>query len=166
MNTGQMILSIGSMTLLSILVLNILRLIGEQEDVYDETRSRLEAFALTSSLIEEASQMPFDEVSWDSTNLTKTVSDFTFPSNLGMDAGESVYADFDDFDDFNNFIRVDSTLQSVYQLNCIVDYIAENNPDSASIVRTYYKRLTVTTMNQFTQDSVQLQYIHGYWYFN
>ncbi len=166
MNTGQTFLTIGAMILLSILVMNILRVAGGYEDVYNETRTMVEAVALTSSLIEEASQVPFDEVSWDSTNLTKIVTDFTLPNYLGPETGETSYALFDDFDDFNNFIRYDTTQQSVYQLRCEVCYVGDANPEVVSASRSYYKRLTVTTINQTSLDSIKLSYVHGYWYFN
>ena len=166
MNTGQTILTLGSMMLLSILVMNILRMAINYEDIYNETRTMLEATALTSSMIEQASQLPFDEVSWDSTITNKSLADFTAPGNLGSDTGESVDTLYDDFDDYNGYSFIDTTLQSIYSIVCKVDYINESTPNSASVIKTYYKRLTVTTTNQVTQDSVKLQYIHGYWYFN
>lgn len=166
MNTAQTFITLGSMTLLSILVLNVLRLAVNYEDTYDQSRTRLEALALSSSLIEEASQMPFDEVSWDSTNLSKNLNDFTMPGSLGPETGEVDFATFDDFDDFNNYTIFDTTQQCVYTLKCAVVYVNDNTPNTISGSRTYYKRLTVTAINTINQDSVYLQYIHGYWYFN
>ena len=166
MNTGQTILTLGSMMLLSILVMNILRMSNNYEDIYNDTRTMLEATALTSSLIEQASQLPFDEVSWDSTIVNKDISDFTVPGSLGPDAGETADTLYDDFDDYDGYTVIDTTLQSIYSIACTVDYVSESTPNSISLIKTYYKRLTVTTTNQVTQDSVKLQYIHGYWYFN
>ena len=114
MNTGQTFLTVGSLILLSFLIMNMLRNMGQYEDVYTETRTMLEALALTTSLIEEASQLPFDEVSWDSTKLSKTLTDFTSPLNLGPDAGETDYTLFDDFDDYDGYVRTDTTVQSIY----------------------------------------------------
>ena len=126
----------------------------------------LEAIALTSSLIEEASQFPFDEISWDSTKLSKDLNDFTLPVSLGPDPAESTYATFDDFDDFDGYLRIDTTLQSVYTLSCAVDYVYEFDLDSLAPVPTHYKRLNITTTNHYNLDSLFLNYVHGYWYFN
>jgi len=166
MNSGQTMLTLGSMTLLSILVMNVLRMALGYEDTYDQSRTRLEALALTSSLIEEACQLPFDEVSWDSTNLSKNLNDFTMPGSLGKDIGETSFAAFDDFDDFNNYTSAETTQQCIYTLKCAVCYVNDNTPNTVSTSRTYYKRLTVTAINTVNQDSVYLEYIHGYWYFN
>lgn len=166
MNTGQTFLTIGSLILLTFLIMNMLRNMGRYEDVYTETRTELEAMALTTSLIEEASQLPFDEVSWDSTNLNKSLADFTLAANLGPDAGETDFTLYDDFDDYNGYSRLDTSVQSAYRISCRVNYVTAALPDVVSPIRTYYKRITVTAVNTLISDSLQLYYIHGYWYFN
>jgi hypothetical protein len=166
MSTGQTILTVGALVLLSILVMNVLRNAGASEEVYSSTRINLEAIALTTSIIEEASQLPFDEVCWDSTNLTKSLSDFTAPVNLGADFGEFDFSTFDDFDDFNGYASIETTLQCIYTLSCQVNYVTENNPNVNSGVKTYYKKLSIATTNQVNQDTLKMNYIHGYWYFN
>ncbi|MBN1348171.1 hypothetical protein JXJ21_02055 [candidate division KSB1 bacterium] len=167
MNTGQTLLTIGALILLSIIILNINRSLTESNDLLNQTRFGLEAIALASSLIEEASQLPFDEVSWDSTVLDKKWSDFTLPDDLGADLGETDFASFDDFDDFHNYAKAETTAQNIYQISCKVNYAIPIFPDFTwGFSRTYYKKLTVTIKNTFNSDSLSLSYIHGYWYYN
>jgi hypothetical protein len=166
MSTGQTILTLGSIVLLTILVVNVLKTSLANEDTYTADRLSLEAIALATSINEEASQLPFDEVCWDSTNLTKNVSDFTLPGNLGPEAGEVNFSTFDDFDDFNGYAIAETTLQCIYNISCQVCYVAENTPNVISSSRTYYKRLTIITTNQVNSDTLRLFYVHGYWYFN
>jgi hypothetical protein len=166
MSTGQTLLTLGALVLMSFTVLNVLRTTGANEDIYNDTRLKLEAIALTTSMIEEASQMPYDEVCWDSTNMSKNLNDFTNPASLGPDAGETSLATFDDFDDFRGYADIETTLQTIYNITCSVDYVTENNPNTPVLTKTYYKRLLITSTNPITPDTLRLSYIHGYWYFN
>ena len=166
MNTGQTLLTLGALTLLMITILNINKILNENNDFLNQTRFGLETIALATSIIEEASQLPFDETSWDSTKLQKDLSDFTLSSNLGPDYGEINYASFDDFDDFNNYTITEQTLQNIYEISCSVHYINLSNPDNPTTSRTYYKKLLVEITNPFGTVPFTMSYIHGYWYYN
>jgi hypothetical protein len=98
--------------------------------------------------------------------MSKNLNDFTLPANLGLDAGESNYATFDDFDDFRGYAIVETTLQTIYNISCTVDYVSENNPNTPIAQKTYYKRLYITSTNPITPDTLKLSYVHGFWYFN
>ncbi|MFZ5515111.1 MAG: hypothetical protein ACOY90_00635 [Candidatus Zhuqueibacterota bacterium] len=166
MNTGQMLLTLGALALLSLTILNMNKVFNLNEELLNETRFGLETVALATSIIEEASQLPFDEVSWDSTKLRKDVSDFTLAEDLGADEDETDYDSFDDFDDFNNYQITQSTLQNNYSISCEVAYIDYSDLDTPLSNRTYYKKLTVRITNPFTAGTFEMSYIHGYWYFN
>ena len=62
MNTGQMLLVLGAMTLLSITMLSVNRVLVEQERASMEGAFQLVATSLGQGLIEEAIGKGFDEV--------------------------------------------------------------------------------------------------------
>ena len=166
MNTGQTLLTLGALILLSFTIMNVNKILNENDELLNKTRFGLEVVALATSIIEEASQLPFDEVSWDSTKIDKKPSDFTLFTSLGPDFGETDYASFDDFDDFHNYTIAETTLQNIYNISCNVGYVTLSNPDSIVNPRSLYKNLTVTVTSPSCDDTVRMSYIHGYWYFN
>lgn len=170
MGSGQTLLAIGSLILLSIVILSGNRRMGDNEEYLLQTRFGLEATAKATSIIEEASQLPFDEMSWDTTKIEKDPNDFTLPYYLGPDAGETSFDTFDDFDDFHQWVTTDTTQQNIYKISCSVGYVDAGpyatNLDSCSAIRTLYKKLDVTVMSPITMDTLKLSYIHGFWFFN
>jgi len=166
MGKGETLVTMGAMVMLSVTAINVNNSFTENSEYFNETRHTLETIALANSIIEEASQLPFDEQSWDSTIVEKVATDFTDVGDLGTDFGESSYATFDDFDDFNNFAVAETTMQNIYQINCEVNYIHPSYPDSSISTRSLYKKLTVSVRNPVNNDSLVLSYVHGFWYFN
>jgi hypothetical protein len=170
MGSGQTLLTIGALILLSIVILSGNKRLNDNDEYLLETRFGLEATAIATSIIEMASQMPFDEMSWDSTKIEKEADDFTLSSNLGPDAGENSYDTFDDFDDFNQYTETDTTQQNIYKVLCQVGYVEAKNTgsvlDSYSLLRTLFKKLDVTISSPVTNDTLKLSYIHGFWFFN
>ena len=166
MNTGQTILAVGALFLMSFTIINVHRALTVNEGVLHQTRFGLEAVSLVTSIIEEASQLPFDEVSWDSTKLSKEVTDLTQHNALGPESGETDYATFDDFDDFHGYAFAETTLQNIYNISCDVSYISPSHPNQKELSRTLYKRITVTVTSPSSPDTLNMSYIHGYWYFN
>ena len=166
MNTGQTLITLGALTLLMITIINMNRTINENNEILNNTRFGLETVAIATSIIEEASQLAFDEVSWDSTKLEKDIADFTLSSNLGPEYGEFDYATFDDFDDFNNYTKTENTLQNIYDISCQICYIEPSDLENPTSSRTYYKKLIISITNPFNTVPFQMSYIHGYWYYN
>jgi hypothetical protein len=166
MNTGQTMITFGALVLLTIVVLNMHRSINNAEFYLNDTRFGLEAIAIASSLIEEISQFPFDQASWDTTSLVKFPTDFTLPNDLGPDAGETSHDLFNDVDDFHNYSRLITTEQNEYNLHCSVCYVNENNPDVPLNGRSFFKKITITISNSISNDTTRMNYIHGFWFFN
>ena len=166
MNTGQTMITLGAMILLTTVILNMNRTISNGEDYLNQTRFGLEAIAITTSMIEEISQLPFDEMSVDTMKVEKVVTDFTDPNNLGPDAGETGLLDFDDVDDFKKFTKVETTQQNIYKVFCDVNYVTNANPDVAVNTRTFYKKISISVVTPLYDDTTRMDYIHGFWYFN
>ncbi len=166
MSTGETLITIGALTLLVISILNMNRSLNNTDSFLNETRFGLEKLALATSLIEEISQFPFDEASWDTTDVEKVPADFTPGADLGPESDESDYTLFDDVDDFHNYSRLDTTEQNIYNINCTVNYVEPDQPSTPVSTRNYYKKISIEVFSSPDTDTIRIDYIHGFWYFN
>jgi hypothetical protein len=166
MNTGQAMITFGAMILLSIVILNMNRSITDGEEFLNETRFGLEKLALATSMIEEISQYPFDEASWDTTKIEKVPSDFTAPADLGPDNGETSEDLYDDVDDYNGLNFTDTTEQNIYKISCSVSYVNPASPNISVGARTLFKKISIQIVTDITDDTTRISYVHGFWYFN
>ncbi len=163
MNTGQTMLTLGALMLLSFLALRINTNILSTEEVMQNSKFGVLAISLATSIIEEANQKAFDENSIDS-SLTST-NELTAVGSLGKESGET-YATFDDFDDYNNYTKQDTTMPSAnFDISCKVVYVSSTNPDVTSSSRTWNKKITISVTSQNMTDTVRVSSIFSYWYY-
>jgi len=100
MNTGQLLLMIAAMTLLSFITLTVNNTILSSSDSLLESEATINALSVAQSMLDEISTREFDE-----RTIIKRVfypESLTVASALGPEWGEA-YPDFDDIDDFNYF---------------------------------------------------------------
>lgn len=161
MNTGQMLLTLGALILLSSLVLRFNRAVLTSDEVMYNSKFNVLASSLATSLIEEAKGKAFDEKT-----LSAAISSVNqLSTQLKAESGE-VYPGFDDFDDFNDFVRVDSTLPSaIFYVTSKVNYVSMLDPDVDSLTPTWRKSITVTVMSPSMQQPVRISSIYTYWYY-
>ncbi len=160
MNTGQMLITIAALMLLSLVVLRVNNGFLSTNTVMMESKFGVLAVSLATSMIEEANGKAFDH-NTDSNAVTST----TELSSLGPESGE-VYPNFNDFDDYDNLFRVDSTLPSaVFQIMCDVDYVTSANPEAVSGSKTWHKKITVAVTSESMTDTVKMSTIYSYFYF-
>jgi len=163
MNTGQMILSIGAIILLSTIVLRVNNNFLTTHEVMNESKFGVLAISLAQSIIEEAGNKAFDSQTagnavYDSTLLTS-------PAGLGPNYTEH-YPNFNDFDDFNGFTKDITNLPSAnFNISCKVNYINAATPDIISNHRTWNKKITVTVSSPSSKDTIRLSSVFSYWYF-
>ena len=178
MNTGQMLLTLGALMLISITILNFNKNLAQIDDSLNYDRFRLEALSLLTSHIEEVSEYFFDEISTDTTT-EKTLANFTNPNDLGWDTGDDGVAD--DIDDFNGQVIADTGRSgAIYNLQYMVDYvnIASNHIQHVG-TKQYHKRVTIKIWDSFdppligrmvngvmVNDTLQLSTVISYWFFN
>jgi len=163
MNTGQMMITLAAMMLLSLVILRVNNGFLSTNTILMETKFGVLGVSLATSVIEEATGKAFDE----NTN-GSTVSSVADLSTLGPD-GE-VYKDdvnpFDDFDDYDGLVYVDSTMPSArFRISCDVVYVNPASPDSFSGTNTWHKKLTVMVTTQSSQDTIEMSTIFSYFYF-
>ncbi|MGD8779184.1 MAG: hypothetical protein PVH88_09525 [Ignavibacteria bacterium] len=173
MNTGQMLLTVGAIVLLTLVILRVNNNNLSSDVVLQRSKYGILAVSLATSIIEEASSKAFDEIT-DSTGIVHTVW-LTDVSNLGPEYGET-YPDFDDFDDFNDYqinTKGDSTfLSAEFTGFCTVEYVDTTNLDVASASKTWHKKLTVTVTSESMKelytgepDTLVMSTIFSYWFY-
>jgi len=160
MNTGQMMITLGAMILLSVVILRVTTNFMSTDILLMEAKFGVLAVSLATSMVEEATGKSFDEESDSGTVLS--LSDL---SDIGPDAGE-VYPYFDDFDDYHNFVKIDSSMPSaIYKVECNVDYVSPLNLDGSTAAKTWHKKLTVLVTTISSPDTIKLETIYSYFYY-
>jgi hypothetical protein len=169
MNTGQSLMTLIAMMLLTMVTTRVNTSVLNVTNTSQNSKYALAAISLAQSKIETASNQSYDEKTVGA--VVNTTSALTAVASLGKDTGESTEASFDDFDDYNNFSYTDSTLTSaVYKISCTVKYV---NPTSgtalcgitAATSQTWSKCLTVTVTSDYMVDTIRMSVINSYWKF-
>ncbi len=160
MSTGQMMITLGAMILLSLVILRVTNGFMYTDISLMESKFGVLGVSLATSMMEEATGKAFDEESDSGTVLT--LGDL---SSIGPDAGE-VYPNFDDFDDFDGLIKIDSSMPSaIYKIECNVDFVTPANLDGYSAAKTWHKKMTVFVTNASSPDTIKLETIYSYFYY-
>lgn len=178
MTTGQSLLTLGALVLLSTVIFNNQRRVAGVDDSLAQDRYRLEALSLLTAHLEKASQYYFDEVTTD-TSSAKTLANFSDPAALGLEANDNGV--IDDFDDFNNYTLADTGASGVaYRLRFTVDYVtAAGESFVHSDARQYLKRMRVFITDDYdppmifrirngqpVKDTLSVEWVNGYWFYN
>lgn len=169
MNSGQMLITVGAIILLSIVILRVNSGFLSTNTVMMENKYGVMAISLATSMLEDAVGEAFDEATADS---TRAISTSELSSTLGPETGEiynSPATPFDDFDDYNGLTintAADSTLKSAeFDISCQVGYINAANPDVITGTRSWHKKITVTVSSKSMVDTIRLSTIYSYFYF-
>jgi len=180
MGSGQMILTILAMVLLSVVILTINRNFYHTNTTMAASRYNILGVAVANSIIEDATGMRFDEVT---SGAQTSTSVLTAPGSLGIESGESASnrKTFDDFDDYNAYRtipRLDTILVTgtnrriIFSTLCRVDYINPSSPNTAVASRTWHKRLSlliycpeIRDPITLKTDTIKVSTVFSYWYF-
>lgn len=161
MSSNQQLLVIGSIFLLSMLILNFYSSSTNQMSVSVNNEAIISATGIAQAMIDNIQTRAFDEatVSVAVTN----AANLTASANLGPDAGEVSANFYDDVDDFNNYSTIDSSTRlSDYTVNVIVNYIVNMNPASITASKTFAKRVDVSVISQYLPDTLTLSQVIAY----
>jgi hypothetical protein len=162
MNTGQTMMTMGAMMLLSAIVLRVNTSNLNNESIRDQAQYGVLATSIATSIIEEAQSKSFDH-----NTDTNSVSLLTqLSSTLGPEGGETEET-FNDFDDYDGFTKRDSTMPSaIFDIACEVVYVNANDIEGSTTDRTWHKKIKVTITSPFTPaDTFRTASIFSYWYF-
>lgn len=161
MNTGQTMMTMCAMMLLSAIMLRVNTSNLSNESVRDQAQYGVLATSIATSIIEDAQSKSFDHsTDTNSVNLLTQLS-----SVLGPEGGETEET-FNDFDDYNGFTKRDSTMPSaVFDIACEVVYVSSNDIEGFSNNRTWHKKMNVTISSPFSPDTFRTSSIFSYWFF-
>lgn len=180
MGTGQMMLTILAMVLLSVVILTINRNFYHTNTTMASSRYNILAISVANSIIEDATGMRFDEVTSGAQNNTSVL---TAATSLGLESGESASnrKTFDDFDDYNAYKtnpRLDTILvegtsaKIIFNTICKVDYVTAANPNTTTTSKTWHKRLRlwvycpeIRDPQTLKTDTIKVSTVFSYWYF-
>jgi hypothetical protein len=169
MNTGQSLLSVGAMFLLSLTVLRVNNSILTTDSTMQDSKFGILATSIATSLIEKASKKAFDANTF--ANSVSTLSALTPATGMGPGNGESAPDNCNDFDDFNGYTDQITNLPSaIFNVHCEVCYINPSNPDGKLSTQSWHKKMTVTVTspnigNAEITDTIRLSTIYSYWHF-
>ena len=150
MNTGQMLLAIGALALLSGLALTMNGIMLDGNRTMMETDLYVVGTSVAQSFIEQAAVLKFD-VAVGSTNPSMFPGGFTSPYGLGPMPGET-YPNFNDADDFNGYSGQVDAGHVTFDVDITVNYCTSNGTFSSS--RTYYKLMQVTVSSPFIPTDI------------
>jgi len=164
MGTGQTLLTIAAMMMLSRMVLAVNNDNAQSGGSVEMAAYRITATSLGKSIIEEATGLAYDRNS-DTVGISNPAN-FTAASALGPKTGE-VYPNYYYFDDFNGLHVVDSLAGSaIFAIDVTVQYVnIASNVITASSSQTYNKQMTVKVSSKNMADTLTFYTVMSYWYF-
>lgn len=155
MSTGQTLLTIGALALLTLLALNAHRAIYFANASQMETRILVVATGEAENILQGIEKKWFDQLIANKVaenngsikEATKGIvpGDFTSPSGLGPDSGE-YYPHFNDIDDYHGWSTTISNalLIEPLEVSVTVVYVDPDQPTQTSLVQTTAKRVDIT----------------------
>lgn len=177
MNTGQMMITMAAMILLSTVILSVNKNTLNTTIKMSESKYEILAVSLGTALIEEAFGKSFDEntafdPSKGTNNTAETVLDLSI--EMKADKKERNRKLFDDFDDYNGYVDStsnDSTLQSAqFTIASNVYYVdpSKSKHLKPAGYRTWHKKMDVFITSPFIndgKDTIKLSKVYSYYYF-
>lgn len=168
-------MTIGAMFLLAVTVLNVNKNFNTTTEILNDSKIRILAVSVATSMLEEASSKSFDEQT--DTAAVASISSLTAVSSLGLDGSEnsSNHRTLNDFDDYNAY-KTTPILDSisilkdcpkiVFKIFCKVDYVSSSSPSVVSTTRTWHKKMQIkVTSSAMGTDTIKMNTIYSYWYF-
>jgi hypothetical protein len=173
MNTGQTLLSIGALLILSITTLRVNTKIMMTDEVLIDSKIGILANSIAVSIIEKASRKSFDH---NTAGGPVPLSGLTSPGSLTWnhsDPDDNPPDLCDDFDDFNGYTQQDTFFGTVvYFSTSEVVYVDSTDPDVKAAGRSWHKKLTVKTYHRMVgepagtpSDTFKLSTLYSYWNF-
>jgi hypothetical protein len=178
MNTGQTMLTIGALTLLSIMTLNYYGSIARSGRHMSQSGAGIFATSLATSYIERAQNMCYDSATVSVSNVISNANLFTPYNRFGREADSekniNKFNDFDDFDKYTDTIKAGGIL-GTFVAKFSVYYVNTADLNTKVLTRTFVKRMDLSvwrcdpktdTKEAVTFDTAKASCIMGYFKFN
>ena len=174
--SNHSLLTIGAFMILTTVLVGFYRLLGSTGDDVGNAQDLILATTITTSYLELAQGLAFDEITDTSHVGLGNPSSLTHPSYLGTDSNyEDSVSVFNDFDDFNGrvFEKTATGTNKRYKTAFRVSYVDLSNVDMISSTQTFVKRMDVLTWRSFpppmegeAPDTLSLSATMGYFHFD
>jgi len=174
--TNHTILTIGAFLILTTVLLSLYRLLGTAGDDVSNAQDMILATTLTTSYLELAQGLAFDQRSDTSHVAFANASTLTPVVWLGKDTvTESSIPAFNDFDDFNGYLieRTATGSNKRFTTTFRVSYVEIDNVDMISAVPTFIKRMDVRTWRSYplmadgqVPDTLRMSICLGYFHYD
>jgi len=158
MTSGQMMLGLGAIVMLSTLALTLNSIVLDGNKVMMESEFYVSGTSVAQSFVEHAAVLRFDE-QVGSLAPSTFPGTFTSVGSLGPEGGES-YPNYDDVDDFDGYSATVSTTRADFNISITVEYCDESGNTSTN--RTFFKKMEVTAGNPFIPTGVVIRRIFAY----
>lgn len=155
MHTGQMMMVLGALALLSLVSLSINTMIIGKTTTMLDAEGQLNAISIAQSMIDEVMQKQYDAATVSAK--VYNAANFTGAGSLGCNGGEASAVPlpdtypykspvgYNDVDDYHRYRRIVSTPRmGNFDVRDSVWYVVETNPDQRSTTPTFFKRVKVT----------------------
>ncbi len=177
MNTGHMIQTILAMALLTTMLTNFYRIVGNTGDDIARGQEDILQTAIATSWTEMAQGLAFDNVTDTSDVAFQNSGALTPASMLGIESGETATCDstFNDFDDFNGATlqRAAGSTGKVFTTHFTVSYVDTSNVNLVVNYRTFVKRMDMVTWRSTPPpgqneriDTLHTSIVYSYFNFN
>jgi hypothetical protein len=161
MNTGQMLMVLGALVLLSLVALSINAMLVNKTTTMLEVESHLDAISLGQSMLDEILTKPYDAVVANGVTKIFDSSGFTASGGLGPSGAEGSSVPlpeppdtavafkslkyYNDVDDYNGYKRLAYTnALGTFSIIDTVYYVSETDPRVRSTPQTFFKKIVVT----------------------
>ena len=172
MNTGQMMLVLGALMLLSAVTLGVNRMLVTKTTTMLEAEASLVGVSLAQSMLDEIQTKSYDAATaggtriWDSTLFTPSgglgrsaleSSNVPLPESPDTVSAYKSVKYYNDVDDYNRYKRYSfhPSLGTFTILDTVL-YVQEANPDLMSTPQTFYKKIVVTVTHPNMKYPLQL----------
>jgi len=177
MSTGQMLMTILAMALLTTVLTNFYVIVGDTGSDIARGQEDILETAIATSWAEMAQGLAFDNVTDTSDIAFKNPTALTAPDDLGVDGSESIDKDstFNDFDDFNGatLTKTAGSTGKGYTTHFTVSYVDTSNVNAVVNYRTFVKRMDMATWRSIPPpgknervDTMHTSIIYSYFNFN
>ncbi len=180
MNTGQTMLTIAALAMLSVITMRYYSSIGQTGRTLSNTNAGYTATTVATSFLERTENCAYDAIS-DTSKSALDSSRFTLPANLGKEGMETVahYENYDDIDDFNGdtIVYIPGWMNEQYKVFFQVYYVNPWGGDintKVTTAPTFLKRIDIKVWRSFPPidtaearfHTINVSALHGYFFFN
>ncbi len=157
MGLGQTMITAAFLVLLSVAILSANRMVVQSDETVNTADAYGQAAILAEALLAELALKKYDER--ENKTVYQSTSNFTAPSSLGPDVGETIsplpdaapfqsLALFDDVDDYHNYSRVVNLAHMPgFVISTSVYYVSATDLSTRVRWRTYFKRADVSVQH-------------------